>query len=162
MGQCYNCGKKNRVGELFCQHCGRSLTAPETQKLEKESYESVISELEGITRLAPGAPVYLQPQDAIEPIVLHPTEHTTIGRLDSGSPEQPDIDLTVYGALDRGVSRIHAAIERIDEDILALVDLKSGNGTYLNGLKLEPGRPHILHDGDEMRFGNLAVHIYFN
>ncbi len=162
MGQCYNCGEKNRVGELFCQHCGRSLTAPETQKLTRDSHESVIPEPEGITRLEADAPIFLQPQDAIDPIVLYPGEQTTLGRLDSGSPDQPDIDLTVYGALDRGVSRVHAAIERIDEDILALVDLKSGNGTYLNGLKLEPGQPHILHDGDEMRFGNLAVHIYFN
>jgi pSer/pThr/pTyr-binding forkhead associated (FHA) protein len=58
------------------------------------------------------------------------------------------------------VSRVHAAIER-SEDTLTLIDMRSSNGTLLNGQKLVPDQPRVLRDGDEVRLGKLVAHIYF-
>jgi pSer/pThr/pTyr-binding forkhead associated (FHA) protein len=83
-----------------------------------------------------------------------------LGRADEVSGTSPDLDLTPYNALEKGVSRIHAAIRR-GEDTLTLVDLGSVNGTHLNGQRLVPNQPRVLRDGDEIRLGRLVVHIYF-
>jgi pSer/pThr/pTyr-binding forkhead associated (FHA) protein len=83
-----------------------------------------------------------------------------LGRADSSSTQVPDLDLTPYGALEKGVSRMHAAIHR-SEDTLTLVDMGSVNGTHLNGQRLIPEQPRVLRDGDEIRLGKLVAHIYF-
>lgn len=49
------------------------------------------------------------------------------------------------------VSRQHARIERRDNDGFWVVDLDSGNGTYVNGQRLNQSR---LYSGDEVTFGN--------
>jgi pSer/pThr/pTyr-binding forkhead associated (FHA) protein len=65
-----------------------------------------------------------------------------------------------FGAIEKGVSRIHATIER-SEDTLTITDLGSSNGTYLNGQRLIANQPRVLRDGDEIKFGKLVTHIYF-
>jgi pSer/pThr/pTyr-binding forkhead associated (FHA) protein len=92
--------------------------------------------------------------------VFQPRQETILGRLDPASGTAPDLDLTPYGALQGGVSRIHAAIRR-GEDTLTLVDLGSVNGTHLNGQRLIPNQPRVLRDGDEIRLGKLVAHVYF-
>ncbi len=44
----------------------------------------------------------------------------------------PDINLEPYHAFEAGVSRIHAAIRLVDDQVL-ITDLGSGNGTRING-----------------------------
>jgi len=51
------------------------------------------------------------------------------------------------------VSFRHAKIEAIGDDFL-LIDLKSENGTFVNG---EPIRAHWLEDGDEITIGKHAI-----
>jgi len=63
----------------------------------------------------------------------------TIGRHDSNVVTLPG----------RGVSREHAQIIRDGEDFF-LIDLKSGNGTYLNGMRLKPEEKHILRNRDNI------------
>ena len=55
---------------------------------------------------------------------------------------------------DDTISRIHARICREDE-IIYLEDLNSTNGTFKNGLRLQPYEKRRLEEGDEMRFGKL-------
>jgi hypothetical protein len=83
----------------------------------------------------------------------------TIGRVDDES-EDVDIDLTPYGGRERGVSRRHATLYRT-QHTLSLVDLKSTNGTFLNGTRMTPHQPRLLREGDEVRLGNMRFHIYF-
>lgn len=52
------------------------------------------------------------------------------------------------------ISRRHCAIIRKDGRIL-LVDLKSRNGTEVNGKKLDPSRAKILKAGDHIKVGKL-------
>jgi pSer/pThr/pTyr-binding forkhead associated (FHA) protein len=59
---------------------------------------------------------------------------------------------------DDTVSRKHAAI--ISADFLGIIDLKSKNGTYLNGVKIESIKP--ISPGDVISVGQTdLVLIYF-
>lgn len=55
---------------------------------------------------------------------------------------------------DDSVSRIHARFEK-EGDTIRLVDMNSTNGTYKNGLRLQPQESVDIEPGDEIRFGNL-------
>ncbi|MBD2741015.1 FHA domain-containing protein [Coleofasciculus sp. FACHB-1120] len=59
---------------------------------------------------------------------------------------------------DRRLSRNHAAIQYIDNQGFYLVDLKSTNGTFVNG---EPVYKRVLlKDGDRIRLGGLAFSFF--
>ena len=92
---------------------------------------------------------------------IHVADRIVIGRLDFDSIEKIDIDLMPYGARERGVSRQHAALYRTRHTV-SLVDLKSSNGTYLNGLKLVPLQPRLLREDDEVRLGSMRFRINFD
>jgi hypothetical protein len=72
-----------------------------------------------------------------------------------GAKNDAEIDLTPYGAMDRGVSRHHALLHLAD-DHLYLTDLQSTNGTYVAGQRLEPDTPTVVHKGDEVLLGRLS------
>jgi hypothetical protein len=166
MNQCPYCGFQNRPGALFCDDCAQPLTEnPLTLTVPTKQIELVTSEINskatwGTARFGDNAQIVLHIRDASEAIQLTPVERLLIGRSDNSSNTKPDLDLTPFGALEKGVSRLHAAIHRTDET-LTLVDLGSANGTHLNGQRLIPEQPRVLRDGDEIRFGKLVAHIYF-
>lgn len=54
------------------------------------------------------------------------------------------------------VSRKHAILLKT-ADGLFVQDLSSHNGTFLNGLKLEPETPYALALGDQIRFGRFQI-----
>ncbi len=162
---CSYCNSPNREGELFCQECGNPLagspriatrllsadkrpatTAPHPF-WEKRGFNSSVS-------------VMLRLEEGKDPVELENKEKIMVGRSDPNTQNDPDIDLAPHGALDHGVSRVHACLQR-SEDSLAVIDLGSVNGTYLNGQRLTPNQPHEVNDGDEIRFGKLTTRIYF-
>lgn len=55
---------------------------------------------------------------------------------------------------DDSVSRIHARFEKVG-DVIQLTDMNSTNGTYRNGLRMQPQETVEIEPGDEIRFGNL-------
>lgn len=55
---------------------------------------------------------------------------------------------------DDSVSRIHARFEKNGDRIL-MTDMNSTNGTYRNGLRMQPQETVEIEPGDEVRFGNL-------
>jgi pSer/pThr/pTyr-binding forkhead associated (FHA) protein len=87
---------------------------------------------------------------------LSGTEGFVLGRSDSKSSYLPDIDLASFRALDKGVSRRHAAFVRYQGN-LHIVDLSSVNGTFLNGNRLTPEMPYPINAGDRLVLGELAV-----
>lgn len=91
-------------------------------------------------------------------IKLRLEQPKVIGRADNKSDHQPDIDLGPYGAEEAGVSRRHVHLSA-DETALYITDLHSGNGTFLNGTRLEPEKPHLLKHNDELRLGRLKVDV---
>ncbi len=55
---------------------------------------------------------------------------------------------------DESVSRIHARFDKQGDTIL-LTDLNSTNGTFKNGLRMQPQETVEIEPGDEIRFGKL-------
>lgn len=55
---------------------------------------------------------------------------------------------------DDSVSRIHARFEKTG-DVIQLTDMNSTNGTYRNGLRMQPQETVEIEPGDEIRFGKL-------
>lgn len=55
---------------------------------------------------------------------------------------------------DDSISRIHARLDMEGEKVM-LTDMNSTNGTYKNGLRMQPQETVELEPGDEVRFGNL-------
>ncbi|MBL8163253.1 MAG: FHA domain-containing protein [Anaerolineae bacterium] len=163
---CPYCGHKALEGVMFCEECGQSLKTATanavlpTRQLEQASNDLAAKATWGTARFGQDASIIVHIRDATEPVILQPAKRTILGRSDTNSPQKPDLDLTPYGALEKGVSRIHAAIYR-SEDTLTLVDMGSANGTHLNGQRLIPDQPRILRDGDEIRLGKLVAHVYF-
>lgn len=59
-----------------------------------------------------------------------------------------------YVLPDDSVSRIHARFD-MQEGKVMLTDMNSTNGTYKNGLRMQPQETVEIEPGDEVRFGNL-------
>ncbi|MDE6700150.1 MAG: FHA domain-containing protein, partial [Acetatifactor sp.] len=72
-------------------------------------------------------------------------ENVTIGK------QKGEVDLVLE---DESVSRLHARIY-VEDRIVYLEDLNSTNGTFKNGLRLQPYEKRRLEEGDEVRFGKL-------
>ena len=86
---------------------------------------------------------------------------TVIGRSE-GSTMKPDIDLGAHNASEMGVSRLHVALQyNAKNSLLSVSDMKSANGTFINGQKLYPQEVRVLRDGDELRLGRLVLRVYF-
>jgi hypothetical protein len=157
----------NLEGTMFCDSCGIPLhnaisenaTIP-TRQLKNDPDDLSAKGTWGIARLGPGSSIIIHIRDAAEPLTIMPSPRITFGRFDNTISVNPDIDLTPYGALEKGVSRMHAIIEFSDDTVM-ISDAGSANGTYLNGQRVTPNQPRILRDGDEVRFGKIIAHIYF-
>lgn len=56
---------------------------------------------------------------------------------------------------DKTISRIHAKLWKQEEEIY-VSDMNSTNGTFKNGLRLEPNEIAAIEPGDELRFGEMT------
>jgi hypothetical protein len=83
-----------------------------------------------------------------------------IGRATANAAMSPEIDLTPVNAGQYGVSRMHAAITRRNNQLL-IADLESMNFTHVNGVRLLPNEVRVLQDGDEIWFAQLRCQIRF-
>lgn len=70
-----------------------------------------------------------------------------------------DIDLGVHGAKEAGVSRHHAKLVKKQEQWF-IEDLRSLNGTFINGVKISPSEQFLLKDGDTIRCSHLSFTFY--
>jgi len=82
-------------------------------------------------------------------------KETTVGRMDPVTGIHPGIDLTTVDPK-RSISRRHARIRREEGGGFSLIeDMGTMNGTFVNGNRLETGRPHPLEPGDSLMFGTV-------
>jgi len=85
-------------------------------------------------------------------------QESFIGR---SSKEEPlAVDLTPFNAHVLGVSRKHAMLKPVANGC-CLIDLKSTNGTLLNGDPLVPHQAYLLKSGDEIQIGGVYLHVSF-
>lgn len=166
MPNCIHCEHPYREGQVFCDRCGErtSSNKPEvsssTQPVDVALEEFFARARQSVLPISDECLFVFDLANATESVFLPYAKPMTIGRRDVGAPMQADIDLNLYGAFERGVSRVHAALYRT-EDTLSIMDLNSRNGTFLNGQRLGARVPYVLRNGDQVWFAKLSVHIYF-
>jgi len=78
----------------------------------------------------------------------------TVGRADPVTGINPEIDLTKIDT-DRSSSRRHAKIYHRDGRFYVAEEIGTMNGTFVNGKRIETGRPVEFRPGDVLRFGVL-------
>ena len=163
---CAKCGYENPPGELICAQCDSVLVSqdeatPEyiTRRLDNVGDVGNYPRW-GTARLGSERKLLLRIRDYDEPLVVPVSEVIVLGRYDTISGISPHVDLTGYGAEEKGVSRRHASII-VEDDTLKVVDMGSANATHINGQKLIAHQARILRDGDELRLGHLVIYIHF-
>jgi hypothetical protein len=158
---CPVCGLVNRPGELTCSRCGMLLsTSGQTQKFgASEEPHRQTAWPTGDVIVADQEPIVLEING--EKVTVPVAEVVTVGRQsDVADDSHPDVDLSAFGAGDKGVSRKHIKIKR--KNILVYVaDLGSTNGTLLNGRRLIPNAERLLRNGDELQLGRLKMKVKF-
>ena len=90
---------------------------------------------------------------------LRPGGDTTLGRHDPVTGVTPDVDLSRLDP-ERTVSRRHAAIRDGDGALTITETSASTNGTFVNGVKLEPLKPCALADGDGVQLALVAMRLH--
>ncbi len=83
-----------------------------------------------------------------------------MGRSEPTRPNKPDVDLSEWQGMELGVSRKHGKLH-FDNGRLYYTDLKSSNGSRVNGASLYSEIPVALEDGDEICLGKVAFRVYF-
>jgi pSer/pThr/pTyr-binding forkhead associated (FHA) protein len=138
-------------------------SASEEEKAQMGIDSSVLTDVkvQGVSAFSIDDTLQLEIEGSPEPIIFKPKPETIFGRRDPATGAMPDVDLTPFAGYRMGVSRRHAAIRQGEEQSLNIWDLGSSNGTYLNGQKLSAHRPYRLHDGDELRLGQMMIRIRF-
>jgi hypothetical protein len=163
--KCPQCERENQEGVKICTYCGatlgNALSGVSTRSLDDTDFEEGVPRW-GSARFNQRTNLIIGVEGEIRSFTFDADEieQLVMGRIDPKTGELPEINLSDYDALDKGVSRRHASIVRKDGS-LYLLDLGSPNGTFLNGQKLVPNQARILRDGDDIRMGHLVVRITF-
>jgi len=94
-------------------------------------------------------------------LVLRVTHSLILGRKgEADETDGPDVDLNVFDAYTRGVSKQHAVVE-ISDRVLTIRDLGSRNGTFLNMQAVPRNSHRVIRDNDVIHLGNLELHVRF-
>lgn len=171
---CPNCGAENRAGTLICSNCGYMLsggTVGATYRFDEDEDQTVAEHVDNHQTVhlddrkitfPTGATFALHIREVDDPMILKPTEGETllVGRRNKTNEFIPDVDMYPYAGFLLGVSRRHALIYR-EDDRLMLEDLGSSNGTFVNGVRLNPNDPYPLYDGIEVTLGKLHFTVRF-
>ena len=104
--------------------------------------------------------IVLQIRGMTERLSFEEGTEVVLGRYDVTASPTPRLDLSHYGARERGVSREHAVLH-FERDQLTITDLKSVNGTTVNRTKLGPNQPQVIRNGDEITLGTLSIVVRF-
>jgi predicted amidophosphoribosyltransferase len=144
---CPACGSEIEAGDAFCSTCGFALQSV-----------SVPSDVP----MPPGKPSAAGPRLIVSAtgaeIPLPDKDEIIVGREDPVSGIYPDVDLTPHGGEEGGVSRRHARLIR-EHGTYYVEDLDSTNFTFLKKQKLVPKSRQQVGEGDEIRFGRVAVEL---
>ena len=138
------------------------------EKEQRESYQNVLqSQLNGyaVAEETPygeeewGRTVFMElPEKTLENHHgLYSADGKLLAKVDKASvtigKKKEEVDVVLE---DASVSRMHARI-LVDGGKLLLEDLNSTNGTFKNGLRMEPYERRELEEGDEIRIGTQEL-----
>lgn len=132
---------------------------PPTAPIRQETLTEMLANTVALTPSA-GASIMLVMQLGGQTINLKGKNEYWLGRSEPTRPMKPDGDFADLQGIELGVSRRHGLIT-FQDGRLYYTDMKSSNGSRVNGAKLRPEIPMLLKDGDEIILGRLACRIYF-
>lgn len=168
MIKCPNCGLENAEGTIVCTRCFAVLKPENAGYLSTtlRSFRPLLPPpatgtrhgFEQARQLTPNS-IALYIEHLADPIIIEIAQRVFLGRLSSSVQAHPLIDLNPFDAFAKGVSRLHAVIHRTNTR-MAVEDLGSSNGTYLNGARLEPHTIFPLRTGDKLQLGKLVISVY--
>lgn len=168
MVKCPVCRRENPDNTLYCDECGSYLRGGSGKKTALLPANGVVWMMNGEeTSGAFGVDVVypldlrLTVLDSGCEVEVPLTREVSIGRLDPFSGSFPDVDLTDYGGVEKGVSRRHAKVIRQGSEVF-IEDLGSFNGTFLNGKRLAPYCVEALESGGELRLSKLVLRVSFS
>jgi hypothetical protein len=160
---CPNCKHEEMVGAIYCSVCGALLAG--NHGARKETVQTVHVQTENGKEKQPlrdGAnnlsKVSLLIVKSGKRIPLADNPEITLGRSLAGQPIVPDVDLSPFDGYSNGVSRIHAVI-KVSSGSVAVMDLDSSNGTFVNEKQLRPNQDCPLHDDDLLCLGTLNIQV---
>lgn len=162
--KCVKCGTPYSLDAAVCLKCGHVLFDPKSSTVALRIDPTLLRlrrERQEASMLRPQKSISLLIRGIAERFVCDDGTEIILGRTDLLSASPTHFDLTRYGGHDRGVSRTHAVL-RFFADGVTITDLKSANGTYINGTRLEPNASHTLKDNDEIRLGSLPIIVRFD
>lgn len=128
--------------------------------IQVEDIDLEISHFMGNAISSENASIMLSFTEAKSTLTLELIDSIILGRDDSTAVSGMCADLSPYQAVEKGVSRHHAVLNRIKRTI-AITDLGSRNGTYLNGDRLISHQARFVRHGDEIHLGKLVFRILF-
>lgn len=156
---CAKCQHPMRPGELACSTCGHPLQSTgKTEKLPTATPERSV-EVHRQTALLGETSVILEIGN--ESLKLPIGNALVLGRHSEGpATTQPDIDLSRFASRELGISRRHIEIRRIGP-VFMVIDLRSSNGTWINGSRVVAGTRRLLRDGDDLQLAELKIKVHF-
>jgi pSer/pThr/pTyr-binding forkhead associated (FHA) protein len=140
MIKCPVCQNLEPNGSLFCSECGGE-----------------------IYKIVPGGQheIILEFVDSGERLKLNGSREYTIGRVSKSQALIPDVDLSRYGAFQKGVSRLHAILKTSPTEC-HIMDLESANGTRINGKRVTACVDLPVKNGDTINFGSFKTIIHIS
>jgi hypothetical protein len=159
---CAECRLVNPVDEIFCRNCGQLLLIDRGTQATKHFAHNGVPHDDEI--FEPDMTLVLMLKGAQDAFRVRPQDlsHEVIVGRGAGMTLHPDIDLSAQQGALLGVSRLHLSISyNARMRTLTLSDLRSANGTYVNGTRLLPEEVRVLRHGDELRLGRLTLVVYF-
>ena len=158
---CVECGYRNRDGVLLCENCNHDIYDILIEQVATKQLKPSAARDLRLAEPASSRPLLLYPRDETSPIAINRLNNLVIGRNNPDDvSDVVDVDLTAFEAQNLGVSRKHASIDALKEPPM-ITDLNSANGTFINGIKLQPNHDEPLESGDELTLGRLVMRIYY-
>jgi len=133
-----------RPPAIGCPECGATLDHPDTAVCPQCLSPIAVTAMAAMT-------VTITLTEPETRFVVPAGGRLRLGRDPARSPAAKALD--GYG----NVSRDHAELALAADGTVTVTDRGSLNGTFVNGARLEAGRPHPLSDGDQLRLGATAV-----
>jgi hypothetical protein len=163
MIECPNCHATHVANTLVCSECGTFLPFEQEEIVLPGGgdlswggtpAEPVAGATDGGTALHLRLHIG-EPRQAVE---VSLDQAVCLGRLDPAADTFPEVDLSQYGGLEKGVSRRHARLTA-RKGAVVVEDLASINGTFVNGRRLIPYLPEVVRDGDQLQIGNISIDV---
>jgi hypothetical protein len=163
---CPFCQERNRADAVACEYCGKpfksafeNYSTTEDVGSIKSFREHLVETIDKVNREVPAEGIAIYLLGLTHPIEVCLENEFVIGRLTEATEEKV-VDLTLYNAFNLGVSRRHLMVRRAG-DGYEVMDLKSSNGTWVDGQRLVLQQPFTIKSGSQIRLGNMRIFVAF-